>query len=351
MYFTESKENQINDILNRITEKLQLDNTRKERVERSYLALCKWIEDDEDFFGNFATIKFYPQGSYSIQTNVKPLKGNEFDLDFVLELSGDWNDFHPLDLLFQLNRRFKEHETYKDMKELKNRCVRINYANDFHIDILPSFPLSLYSNDTKLKVPDKNEVDWADSNPKGYSIWFESMCNKATKIILEKKALASVEPLPDSPYSYVNPLIRAVQLMKRYRDVYFQADDSTGVKSIVLTTLAGHYYYGESSEYLAINNILDRIIIAINNTGKKPLEIFNPTNPDEKLSEKWDESPEDYLTFCTFIKTFKNQWRNIFSLPITESSKILKDMFGENIITTVLKEHSEYINKLRENDT
>lgn len=76
----------------------------------------------------------------------------------------------------------------------------------------------------------------------------------------KKRAIASIEPLPEAPpYGYVEPLRRAVQLMKRFRDVYYKDEVSSGVRSIVLTTLAGTYYNGEDNEYASISNILQCI--------------------------------------------------------------------------------------------
>lgn len=186
MYFTEGKESQLNDLLNRIGAKLQLDKSRKERVDTSYNALCDWIKNDEGYFSNFKNLDFYAQGSYRTLTTVKALAEEEFDLDFVLEINGDWKNEEPLTLLQQLERRFKEHELYKTLVEVKNRCIRINYANEFHIDILPGFPKYSSMLNNKLKVPDSDSNDWTDSNPKDYSKWFDDMCNKFQNVLMEK---------------------------------------------------------------------------------------------------------------------------------------------------------------------
>lgn len=349
MYFTEGKESQLNDLLNRIGAKLQLDKTRKERVDTSYNALCDWIRNDEGYFSNFDNLDFYAQGSYRTLTTVKPLSEEEFDLDFVLEINGDWKNEDPLTLLKQLERRFKEHELYKTLVEVKNRCIRINYANEFHIDILPGFPENKYLPDNKIKVPDRNDNDWTDSNPKDYSKWFDDMCNKFNKQLLEKRVTASVEPLPEAPpYGYIEPLRRSVQLMKRFRDVYYKDKDSSGVRSIVITTLAGTYYSGEDNEYIAISNILQCIQNEINKQNGNPLEILNPANTAERLSEKWDSEPKAYKDFCNFIYNFKNKWSNLMKLESLKSKAIvLQELFGETVSQQVLKEQAEYINKSR----
>lgn len=349
MYFTFGKEEQLNDLLNRIGEKLQLDNTRKERAILSYQALCKWIQADEKYFSKY-NLEFYAQGSYRTGTTVKPISGEEFDLDFVLEVKGYWQKENPLRLLKELERRLKENNTYASMLEVKTRCVRVNYANEFHIDILPAFPENIYSPDTKIKVPDRELKNWTDSNPKGFASWFEDNSNKVNISLLEKRAMASVEPLPESPpYEYVEPLKRAVQLIKRFRDIYYVEKSISGVRSIVLTTLAANYYKGETSPYETILNILKGIHNAILNSNGKPIELYNPSNVKEKLSEKWDSDPELYTDFCQFIKYFCRQWVKLSELePLEEKAAILQELFGETISKNALNEQVDYMNKLRE---
>lgn len=348
MYFTIGEKSQLNDILNRICEKLQLNSTRKERVETSYNALCNFISNSE-YFGKFEKLDFYAQGSYSIQTTVKPKGGNEFDLDFILEIYGDWKEENPLKLLKELHRIFIESDLYKDKVEVKTRCIRINYADDFHIDILPSFPERLWTVDTKLKVPDKEIKDWTDSNPKGYAKWFNDKCNTEIELSVFEQKSASIEPLPEAaPYAYTKVLRRAVQLIKRYRDIYYENKESNGVKSIIITTLAGYFYSGESDEYDCINSILDKIIKTIKDNNGQAFSIYNPTNEKEKLSEKWESDSKSYDEFCEFIYEFKLQWSELLTLPtFQEKANVIQELFGENISKEVLLEQAEYINKLR----
>ena len=77
---------QKNDILQRISQALQLDDTRRERAEQSYLAVGKVLE--EGFESN--NIEIFPQGSFSIGTTVKPQSEEEYDLD----VSSDESETH-----------------------------------------------------------------------------------------------------------------------------------------------------------------------------------------------------------------------------------------------------------------
>lgn len=341
--------NELDDLLNRICIKLQLNKTRKERVEESYNALCKFIEKSDGYFGKFENIDFYPQGSYRIQTTVKPKGGDEFDLDFILEIKGEWKNEDPMELLKELYSLFKSNGVYETKVELKNRCVRINYEDDFHIDILPSFAAKRSEYDTNIKVPDRESKDWTDSNPKGYGEWFNEKGDLVDRtILLEKRVQASIEELPrDKPYEIISPLNKVVQLIKRHRDVYYKEKDMNGVRSIIITTLCANLYDGDSSEYSSMEKIINGISNLISNENEV-LEIYNPVNKDEKFSEKWDNDKKEYLDFCKFILEFKKNLKKInMSEGINQKVVKLEELFGEKIVKESLIEQAEYISELR----
>jgi hypothetical protein len=345
MYIPQTFNQQLDDLLNRIAEKLQLDDTRRTSAERSYNAVSEWIEADSGFFKDMP-FDIYPQGSYRIGTNVKPLQGEEFDLDIVIHMTIPYDKFDPLKVLNELERRLREHGQYKTMLKRKNRCIRIVYANLFHIDILPGFQESALDQ-TRIVVPDRSLKDWTPSNPKGYADWFESKYIRQEQLLLEKALRA--EDLPEQiPYHLMQPLQRAIQLIKRYRDVYFKYKPELATSSIILTTIAGLFYNGEQSEYEAIRGIINKANDAAIRLNGQVLRIVNPANASEVFSDKWVEEPELYYSFIRFMADFKKLWDNIESTKgIHSTVDILKEMFGETTSTSSLVEQSDYIMKAR----
>lgn len=345
MYIPQTFNQQLDDLLNRIAEKLQLDDSRRASAERSYNAVSEWIEGDSGFFKN---VKFdiYAQGSYRIGTNVKPLQGEEFDLDIVIHITMPYQGLNPVEVLNQLERRLREHGQYKTMLKRKNRCIRIVYANLFHIDILPGFQESALDLN-RIVVPDRSLKDWTPSNPKGYADWFQSKYIRQEQLLLEKALRA--ENLPEQiPYHLMQPLQRAVQLIKRYRDIYFRDNQEAATSSIILTTIAGMFYNGEKSEYEAIKGIVNRADEAIKASSGRLLHIVNPANSNEVFSDKWINEPNLYTSFKQFILDFKKLWdrfENVKGIP--GIIDILKEMFGENTSTNSLLEQSDYILKAR----
>lgn len=76
-----------------------------------------------------------PQGSWAHKTIIKPVDGREFDADFmlVMEEQAGWS---ARDYINAVYSAFRRNSTYKDKVVKKNRCVRIVYANDCHIDVM-----------------------------------------------------------------------------------------------------------------------------------------------------------------------------------------------------------------------
>lgn len=336
----------LDDLLQRVGEKLQISKTQRELAEDRYHAVGSWLYKDEDLFDG-AEINIYPQGSLSISTTVKPLFKQEYDLDLVCEINESHEGRDPIELLDKIEQRLKDNEIYKGKVERKNRCIRLNYANEFHMDILPAHPVNLPP-DTCVKVPDRKAEDWKDSNPKGYSSWFKDRSNQFEKALFE--ARAEIEPLPqDESVDRKAPLKRAVQLIKRYRDIYFEEEIDLAPISIVLTTLAAHEYKGQVSVNGTITHVLNQLSELISNSDKR-IVVLNPSNEKEDLSERWDGNPNLYRAFVKFINDFKVNWQELNELQgLNEIADKLKEMFGENVTNQVLKEQAAHLEKSRSN--
>lgn len=351
MLQTYSKNHQLDELLQSICESLQISKTQYDQAETSYNAVANWLSEDETRFPD-TDIDIYPQGSLKIGTTVRPILDQEFDLDFVCELNLDWKKHeNPTEILDLIEERLLEHKVYKPMVERKNRCIRLNYKRDFHMDILPACPVKEDFNGC-VKVPDRKLIDWKDSNPKGYASWFEDTAKDYdfsfnNRILMEKSA--EIEKMPGiEPIQIKPPLKRAVQLMKRYRDIYFEENPQDAPISIVLTTLAGEFYDKQPSVYDAIEGILEGILKA-SKTGR--ITVYNPKNKLEVLSERWDEDPKLYKTFLAFIRDFQGKWQEINDSKeegFVEVTTILKEMFGEQPINDGLNKQAKVNESFRQ---
>jgi hypothetical protein len=346
MIIFQDKHVQLDDLLDRMAETLQLDKTRYDLMVQHYESVKKWIESDELFFKPFK-YELYPHGSVRIRTTVKPIGKDEFDLDIALHIKTNWNNHTPEKIYSELQRRLKEHAVYKEKMELKNRCIRLNYAGDFHMDILPGIQESEWDED-KLRVPDRALGYWVSSNPRGYAKWFLNKTN-TVKISLLAKALRA-ENLPSNDYENKKPLQRAVQLIKRYRDVYFQDDDTYKTSSIVLTTIAGLYYNGEDSIFLTVENIVNQMRLNTLNIPKR-IKVLNPVNTDEDFTDKWEDEPRYYEAFKAFSVHLFEQWQELKKQNgvITEG-RILKSLFGDDLYMSAQTSQAKLIESYRNNN-
>jgi hypothetical protein len=333
----------LDELLYGVCEQLQLTDARYDMAVARYNALNRVLEGGESPFRYFRP-EIYPQGSMALGTTVKPIDGPH-DLDFVLQLSRDHNTVDPMDLIETLYEFLHQHGIYRSMTTKKNRCIRIEYADEFYMDVLPAC-LNLAVGGTCIKVPDCSVQGWADSNPLGYIEWFRGR----TRVLRVGQILDKAAPIPpQQAVGEKETLKLAVQLLKRWRDSYYaKGDVRLAPISIVLTTLAAHTYAGERSVSQALESILRGIIGLIDESrrkGKKRLRVENPSNRAEDLSERWDSNQSAYLAFETGIRAFEARWSRLL---VRDGSvdEGLKELFGEPV-AAVLKKRAGRFQELR----
>lgn len=334
------------ELLARIAQELQLDKTRMERMESAYKAVFDLLKKDETFFSNLE-IEIYVQGSKRIGTTVKPINDEDFDLDTVLHIYDLFSNHSPEQVYNELVRVIENDGYYKTICEKKRRCVRLNYKSDFHMDILPAC-MPTHFEKQKIAIPEKRLRDWSSGNPKGFADWFLTIANSVQKPMLKMysqvllEAKVESEPLPKELYEKT-PLQRAVQLIKRYRDLYYQ-DKKHPVSSIVITTLVAHFYKGENSIFDAIDNVTQGIKNSYLDAIKSNIrfKVLNPVNPEEDFTDSW--TVENYSSFYNFILDFHTKWQNL-----KQSFETGKDdyiiLFGEGIYKKSLNEQLLFFSK------
>lgn len=337
-------------ILLGICNKLQLQESLYSLATDRYEAITNTIQNDDIF--KDVDLRIYPQGSFKLKTTVKPLKGNEYDLDFVAELPENAN-MTPGELYDNIFRILSTDGVHNNMVEKKTRCVRINYANDFHMDIMPGKAIDRFTNE--IIVPDRELKNWYHhSNPLGYAQWFEKQAESHIRYILfEQRALAgNTAPIDDQEITMrLEPLRRAVQLIKRYRDLYCDKTGGEPVRSIVICTLMGHISSSYSNELDIITDFCSYVNERIKDADKEPFEVRNPV-VDEVLTEKWSENKQNYKDFVAMINELTADVAKLKHSSTNVDSIIqAKKMFGEGITNDVVTEEACLIEKNRKAGT
>lgn len=329
-----------------ICQNLQLPRTKYELAEERYHTIGQIIQRDYAFYNT--DLHVYPHGSFRQKTTVKPLQEEEYDLDFVVELPTG-SSMMPGELYNNIYRILSTDGIHNKMVEKKTRCIRVNYANDFHMDIMPGKLIDVATKE--IIVPDRELKNWYHhSNPIGFADWFERQAR--TNIITEfqqRIVKADAEPITEQEIAErLEPLRRAVQLIKRYRDLYCDINNASPVRSIVISTLMGQISSSYSTEMEIIKDFCNYVNGRIRATGGRPFEVRNPVVNEEVLSEKWNEDIQNYYDFTNMMKSLTDDIYELNSLVVNSDIVAqLKKMFGESVTNDVVKSHAGSINRAR----
>ena len=321
---TERKK-QLGVILETICEELDITPSQYDDAKKKYTSLSDWLSKPDSELYKYNP-EIYPQGSIILGTAVKPLVGDEFDVDLVCELNIS-KDSNQSAVKRIVGRRLLQNEKYKSILHEKNRCWRLEFAGQFHMDILPAIP-DIYKANGCILVPDRELKEWSPSNPKGYAKWFESRMSVIKRAMLEARA---AEDLPNNDYIRT-PLQRSVQILKRHRDVVFNDNKENAPVSIILTTLAAKAYNNESDLYEALTNIINRMPEQVDIISGFPA-VLNPTNPDENFADKWMKYPERFREFGKWLRKIQEHLSKTLEVPDMKRVKEgLLPIFGEKLV-------------------
>lgn len=309
-----------NDIIAAIAETIEIPDSAYEKAEVRYKDLATWFAEPTSGCAKFDPHVF-SQGSFRLGTVIRPLKDDDvYDLDMSCQLRRGYSkQQHSQAELKALVGRdleaYRKARQIEEAKEERNRCWRLRYQDQlkFHLDTVPCLPenperkktireamqrfgiaegltqtvADLSVNITDRRLPNYSIVspDWFVGNPEGYALWFESRMRQATSLLesLAREArAASIDELP--AYRWKTPLQRCVQLLKRHRDVMFDAYPDARPISIIITTLAARAYKGETDLASAMERILTDMEGLVNPGHPR---VPNPVNPAEDFADKW----------------------------------------------------------------
>lgn len=325
------------DFLTALADELAISESRYEQARRSYTSLGEWLHRPESSVVKYEP-QVYVQGSFRLGTAIRPLNDEEeYDVDSVCLLCTlGTNDLTQSELKALVGDEIKAYRTSRGMvKPVREgrRCWVLDYADDaqFHMDVVPSIPnatrqrlllearnLDLRWSETAMVITDiespvYHEIsdDWQRSNPKGYAEWFRQRMGEVFERRRKEFAesiKASVEDIPD--YKIRTPLQSAIMILKRHRDGMFEDRHDERPISIIITTLAAYAYNGEETLASAINSILSRMDLFIENDGRQYI-IRNPSDPLENFADKWPKHPERQAAFFEWLEQARLDFKTL----------------------------------------
>jgi len=324
-------------LLDGIASRLDISPTKYKQAVDRYTAVSNWIAEGK--FDGVEDIHFYPQGSFRLGTVIRPIRNGQdtdYDIDLVSEFLVSKSSISPQELKDMVGARIAENEMYKKMlDEEGRRCWKLLYTEQdgvgFHLDVLPatpeesslrSFRVAPQLADKAIAITHKNKdktYEWYSSNPSGYADWFDDInrpylnevksVQKRSLFDNNKEIYSSIDDVPDALIK--TPLQRAIQILKRHRDIRFTNHPMSSDKpiSMIITTLSAHLYTGEPNVFLALRNIVNQLdmlsaFLTPGYSQNKLLQeqrlitrkadgtwfIPNPVNPDENFADRWHEN-------------------------------------------------------------
>ena len=281
-----------------LKDEVDLNKSRLDRLETAVGGVNGYLKDN---LPGYQTME--RQGSYALDTLIKPVDDNdEYDADIQIVMNPN-PKWEPKDYVLVINRTLGNNQTYADKRRLKTRCVTVDYAGDFHLDVVPRVTIK-----GRHYVCNRHENKFEETDGNGYREWFNRK-NRITGGNLKK----------------------VVKLLKYLRD----HKNSFTAKSILLTTLAG-YMIRESDKGTAavstvadtLETVLSRMDNYLQQHSNMP-EIKNPVLSTENFNRHWDQ--RKYANFRNRVQSYAPTVRLAKAEPSTEKAiKVWQELFGDS---------------------
>lgn len=261
---------------------VNLNDTRIALLNSRVDAITSFLQEHEVFGEHF--IDIVPQGSYAQRTIIKPVGTREFDADVLLAMTKHptWT---PKEYTAELKRAFEASATYNGKAHKRTRCVYIDYADDFHIDVIPFIESRPAITNNKLDA-------WETTAPQAFTEWLEGKSR-----VVGGGRLQAV-----------------LRLLKYLRD----SKTTFSIKSVLLTILVGEVieswrtagdakYYGDIAT--ALVHIIEDLSAYLQDHPTMPA-IYDPAGTGRDFSERWHQ--EGYAIFRAQIATYATKMREAY---------------------------------------
>ena len=172
-----------------------IDESKLDRIKSSHTSLREALQHEE--YVGPTLLDIFLQGSYVHGTAIRPLgQSTDYDVDVccLVDLSKvPIENKEPKPLVRWLARRLKQLGSYRGTVSQRSRCVRIDFPDDFHMDVVPlvqngnpwnsilpggfgmntfQFRGAIPNGNGNYLVPNSAVNGWDTTNPKGLAEWY-----------------------------------------------------------------------------------------------------------------------------------------------------------------------------------
>lgn len=290
-----------NNLFHEFNSTIRLSDSRRQRLSDTRSILRQKIKTY--FISNFPDqiLKFQSQGSFVMDTIINPIN-EDYDLDDGVYWLGNLSkDERPSPTTVH-NKVMDAIGDHTDNVIDKDTCIRVIYAEGFHIDLPMYYAQFLNSPDLAHK-----RDGWILSNPIEFVTWFENKANSGfdANFIYKDEMLEQFRGWIDTIRKKDVQLRRIIRYLKAWGD-FKKGDMPPG---IIMTILGTNSYHEDSRDDVAfletLKNIKSRLDIRF--------ECKRPTTPvGEDLFRDYSQARKDYFmnSLTSFIDSGKEAIEN-----------------------------------------
>lgn len=342
---TSATQESLGGVLQRITESLDIPDELHDDAVLKYEGVGEWLAAEDSELFKYEP-KIFPQGSFRLGTVVRPInRSGAYDIDLVCQLGIPKEATTQKELKAKVGRRLKLSTELAKITTPSRRCWTLDWSLLFHMDVLPSIP-NREAPPTGILLTDTELVLWQKSNPIRYAEWFKE---RMRTVLLEKLAAlaksrgADVADVPE--WQVKTPLQRAVQVLKRHRDVAFATEESNRPVSIIITTLAAQAYKNQTDVVDALISIAEEMPRYIRNEGGKYI-VENPAEPGENFADKWNEDPKRRDAFFRWLAAVRSDFGALsHASDLKKSYPLLERSLGRDVTASAIGVVEERLQK------
>ncbi len=213
--------------------------------------------------------QLFHQGSYAMNTGIRPLPGESFDIDVGLRFTINRTDYSDPVLIKRwvyeaLNRNYYRQVTYK------LPCIRVLYPQKRKTDPLYHVDLAVYGREPY----DRYYLAWGKPNSQTSLRYWEAADPLGLRKWIEKRMGAGEQAAQCR---------RLIAYLKRWKDLRFSAKGNQRPTGIALTIAVCQYFQEQpGNDLLALQRVL-QAMISWNSTLKG---IYLPLVPNNDLFSK-----------------------------------------------------------------
>ena len=273
---------------------VNLNQTRYDNAQARLKTLINHLQENLEGFDGTEI-----QGSYATRTVIKPVADNDgYDIDLMVYIEDDGSG--AADLIDRVVECLSERKFYADHRKVKTRCVTVEYARQFNIDVVPC--VERHGNKW---ICNRKTDQWEITDGTGHREWYNTQNRKS--------------------HGHLKRVTRLYKYLRDFKNTFT-------VSSVAITTLAGMAVEATDIQKL---NTLPNALEAISEWIDEYLQIHptpvlqNPSLPTETFDRHWTRN--QYENFRRRFHRYTEQIKEaIVCQDPDESEKLWQAIFGPN---------------------